>query len=453
MTQQALDLRGSIQIVRRCRKTFWSFFVIGLLIGALYAVLRPPMLTSTALVVLPAAPVPSDQAVASDPGQGVAAYVDTQAVVATSTPVLSTALPRVSPPISLQALRGRIQASILTDSILSISASGTTATQAKDIANAVASSYVGFVTSKRSPMGVVPAKILQPAATASGLTLSEQVALDGLLGGIGGAIAGFTAALAIGRGNRRLTERDAIARSIGAPVLASLQVGHPSDATSWRKLLEDYSPGAVQAWALRNMLQQLGLARGARGGGGHAGGHQPIALTVLSLSSDPKALALGPQLAVFAASLGIPTALVIGPQQDPGSVAALRTACAGAPGGGVTGSGKPLRLVVSESGDFRHPGAAFTVVVTVVDGEDPRMPDAARTTGATVLGVSAGAVTAEQLARAATAAASDGREISGILVADPEPADQTTGRIPRLAPPAPRQMPTRVNDVPTEIRR
>lgn len=450
MSQQALDLRGSIQIVRRHRKIFWSVAAIGLLIGALYAVLRPPMLTSTALVVLPEAPVPSDQSVASGPGQGegAAAYVDTQAVVATSTPVLSAALPGVSPPVSIQALRARTQAATLTDSILEISVSGGTAAQAEAAANAVASSYVGFITSKRSPMGVVPAKILQPASTAIGFTLPEQVALDGLLGGFGGAIAGFTAALAIGRGDRRLTERDAIASSIGAPVLASLQVGHPADATSWGRLLAEYAPGDVEAWALRNVLRQFGLAGDPRGAGGHA----PTALTVLSLSSDPKALALGPQLAVFAASMGIPTALVIGPQQDPGSVAALRTACAATPGAAsMAQMGKPLRLVVSESGDFRQPGAAFTVVVTVVDGEAPRMPDAARA-AATVLGVSAGAVTAAQLARAATAAASDGREIAGILVADPEIADQTTGRIPRLVPPAPRQMPTRVNDV-SEIRR
>ena len=45
---------------------------------------------------------------------------------------------------------------------------------------------------------------------------------------------------------------------------------------------------------------------------------------VLSLSSDPRAIALGPQLAVFAASQGIPTALVIGPQQDATVTATLR---------------------------------------------------------------------------------------------------------------------------------
>ena len=46
-----------------------------------------------------------------------------------------------------------------------------------------------------------------------------------------------------------------------------------------------------------------------------------LSLAVLSLSSDPDALALGPQLAVFAAAQGIPTSLVIGPQQDAAATA------------------------------------------------------------------------------------------------------------------------------------
>jgi capsular polysaccharide biosynthesis protein len=450
MSQQALDLRRSIQIVRRHRKTFWSVLVIGLFIGAFYAVFRPPMLTSTALVVLPEAPVLRDQAAASGTGQGTTAYVDTQAVVASSTPVLSAALPHVSPAMSLQTLRNRTHASTLTDAILSISANGATAVEAETTANAVTSSYVGYVTSSHSPMGYVPAKILQPATTATGIKLPEQVVLDGLLGALAGAIAGYIGALAIGRGDRRLTERDAIANSIGAPVLASVPVGRPSDATSWAKLLAEYAPGPVHAWALRNMLQRFGLVGNAVGNGADAGRYKPTVLTVLSLSSDPKALALGPQLAAFAASLGIPTALVIGPQQDADTVAALRTACTGA--SRTAGREKPLRLMVSGDGQFDQSAAAFAVVVAVVDGQAPHLPDAVRTT-ATVLGVSAGAVTAEQLARAATAVAGDGREIFGILVADPDPADQTTGRIPRLAAPALRQMPTRVEDVPTEIKR
>lgn len=441
MSQQALDLRRSIQIVRRHHKIFWAVLAIGLLTGALYAVMRPPMLTSTALVVLPQAPVSSDQTAAPDTGDGTSAYMDTQAVVASSTPVLSAALPRVSPAMSLQTLHDRIRVTALTDSILSVSATGATAAEAETTANAVARSYTGYISSARSPMGYVTAKVLQSATTASGLKLPEQVIIDGLLGALAGAIAGYVGALAIGRSNRRLAERDAIANSIGAPVLASIPVGRPSGAEAWAKLLNEYVPGPVPAWALRNMLGQFGVADS---------GHVPITLTVLSLASDPKALALGPQLAVYAASLGIPTALAISPQQDAGQVAALRTACAGA---AVTaGPERPLRLMVSNDGGFGQPAVAFTVVVTVIDAQAPRIPDVPRTT-ATVLGVSAGAATAEQLARAATAAAGDGREISGLLVADPEPADQTTGRIPRLAPPARLQMPARAQDIPTETRR
>jgi hypothetical protein len=97
------------------------------------------------------------------------------------------------------------------------------------------------------------------------------------------------------------------------------------------------------------------------------------------------------------------------------------------------------------------PGAALTVVVAVVDGKAPRVADTMRTT-ATMLGVSASTVTAEQLARVAVSAAVDGREIAGILVADPDPADRTTGRVPQVARPGLRRMPTRMTGTTTEIR-
>ena len=80
--------------------------------------------------------------------------------------------------------------------------------------------------------------------------------------------------------------------------------------------------------------------------------------------------------------------------------------------------------------------ATLTVVVAVVDGRTARRCPTTMRTTATVLGVSAGAATAEQLARVAVVAAADGREISGILVADPEPTDRTTGLIQQLPPSA-----------------
>jgi hypothetical protein len=73
-------------------------------------------------------------------------------------------------------------------------------------------------------------------------------------------------------------------------------------------------------------------------------------------------------------------------------------------------------------------------------------------TTATVIGVSAGAATAEQLARVAMSAANDGREIAGIFVADPEPTDATTGRIPKPPRPTHNKLPAQSNDAMTESR-
>ena len=443
MSQQPMDLRRSTQAVRRHKKLFGAVIMLGLLAGAAYAVLKPPMDTSTALVVLPQAAAQSGQSAASGSGS-VGADIATQVVIADSVPVLSAALSHVSPAMSLQTLQSRVQVTSVAGSIISISASGGTVADAETTANAVANSYITYVTASTSPAGQVSARILESATTATKAKVPTRIALYGVLGALAGALIGFVISLTIGRGDRRLVERDAIANSIGVPVLASIPVSHPSDAASWAKLLDEYEPGAVHSWGLSGLLRQFAPPMGG-GNGGRAGG---ASMTVLSLSSDPGALALGPQLAAFAAAQGLPTALVIGPQQDPNVTATLRTACAAA-----SAYRKPLSTVVSDDGRLGQLRAAFVIVVTVVDGRDPHMPDTVRTT-ATILGVSANSATAEQLALAATAAAVDGREIAGILVADPEPGDQTTGRIPRLAsPPAWRQLPTRVMDVPTEIRR
>ena len=82
-----------------------------------------------------------------------------------------------------------------------------------------------------------------------------------LIGALVGALIGVIVSLAIGRSDRRLRARDEIANSIGIPVLASVPVGHPSDAAGWTKLMEDYKPTAVHAWQLRTALQQLGMTK------------------------------------------------------------------------------------------------------------------------------------------------------------------------------------------------
>jgi capsular polysaccharide biosynthesis protein len=432
MNDQPLDLRRSMQLLRRHKFVVAAFAALGLVGGIGLAMLSKPMSTSNALVVLPSS----------------VHNISTQVFITTSDPVLAGAARTMDSHESPAKLRTIIQVKSLTSNIISISAQDKTAAQAEHTANAVARSYVAYIDSPSRPGPSVQARILQPAPNASRPATSRRLLINGSLGVLIGLLIGIIVVLATRRNDRRLQERDEIADAIGIPVLTSIRVGHPADAPGWRKLFEDYQPGVVDAWRLRKTLRQLwpfGVDSGdPRPGSGSS-------LAVLSLSSDPQALALGPQLAVFAASLGIPTTLVVGPQQDPNATAMLRTACATPLD--PSERSRNLRLTVS---DHDHagllPDTGLTVVIAVVDGHTPRVADTMRAT-ATVLAVSAGAVTARQLARVATSAATDGRDIAGTLVANPDPADHTTGRVPQLSRPAQRRMPTRITGPYAETRR
>jgi capsular polysaccharide biosynthesis protein len=419
MSEQALDLRRFVRSVQRHKGLVGIAAAVGLLAGAGLALIVPPALTSKALVVLPRS----------------APNIATQVVIAGSDPVLSRALPKLGPGTSLQALRRDIQVKSPTTYLISINATGSNAAQAEAAANAVAASYIAYVESPSSPMGAIPASMFESATTATGPSTAERLIVYLLLGAVAGALVGAIAALVISRADQRLRGRDEIANSIGLPVLASLPVGHPADAAGWTKLLDNYQPGAVHAWRLRTALKELGIVGPNASNGSNASNGTSASLAVLSLASDPGAFALGPQLAVFAASLGIPTALVIGPQQDTTATATLRTACAVAPLPSSKRSGNLQVAVADDSNGNGKSDAALTVVVTVVDDENPSVADTLRAT-TTVLGVSAGAATAEQLARTAVSAAADGREVAGILLADPDPTDRTTGRVPPLGRPA-----------------
>lgn len=453
MSEKALDLRGSVRIVRRRKRLVGLVAALGLLGGGAYSALHPPLLTSTALIVLPQSTQAAAGAAAANASGGSDAYTATQIVIARSTPVLSAALPSVRPAMSLAALRADIQANSPTGYIISVSAESKIAADAEATANAVANSYITYVNSPDSPIPGVSAHILQSAASASGQSPWATLTLIALAGALGGIIVGAVAALATDRKDRRLWKRDDIANSIGVPVLASFPVRHPKDATGWVELLENYEPAARDAWRIRQALQQLGIGdMGVSNGFLDNGSDGGSSLAILSLSSDPAALALGPQLAVLAASLGIPTALVIGPHEDLAAAATLKAACA-IPASQPSKRPGNLQVVDSDTADFDgQSGAALTVFVAVIDGRTPQMPHMTRTS-MTILGVSAGVATAEQIARVAVSAAADGRGIAGILVADPELADHTTGVVPQLARPTRRRLPTRLSGRTTEIRR
>jgi capsular polysaccharide biosynthesis protein len=421
MDGQALDLKRSAQIVWRLKWLVTAIVVLGFLGGAVYTVLSPPIYQSRAVVALP-----------------LSADINNQAALVTSKPVLASALAGVDRGLSVTTLRDRIYVLSPVAGIITVQAKGNTPAQAIGTANVVARSYIAYVSSGINGVTEpVPAQMFLPATSAAGTTLPWRLFYAAGTGVLAGALIGVIMALAIGRGQRWLRVRDEIADSIGVPVMASVRVGHPAKPAGWTKLLDTYEPEAADAWRLRKVLRELGHAGPAPGDGS--------SVAVLSLASDSKALALGPQLAAFAARQGMAATLVLDSRQDAKVTAALRAACAAA---GTRGPGRPDLAVINPDIEVL-PAGGLVVVVAVVDGRAPRVAATMRAT-ATVLGVTSGAVTAQQLTRVAASAAGDGRDITGILVADPDPDDPTTGRLPQLARLGQLRMPIRTTTAVTE---
>ena len=283
MSQQPLDLRTSLHIARRYRALIGGLAALGLLAGVGYAVLNPPKATGEALVVIPQLTTSSDTAV-TNTGTVITSGSETQVLIAGSDPVLKAALPNISPAMTLAELRAAVVASNPTGAIIAIDGHSTSGAQAVDIANAVAKSYVAYVTVPGSPAGRVNASLLQPAESSTGDNRVEGVLPGALIGVIAGALIGFIVALARGRNERRLRQRDAIANALGVPVLAAMPVMHASDAAAWTRLLDEYEPSVVLAWQLRKLLRQLGIAN-ARDNGEEGG---VVSLAVLTWSSDKR---------------------------------------------------------------------------------------------------------------------------------------------------------------------
>ena len=425
MGGQALDLKRSAQIVWRLKWLVAAILALGFLGGTVYTVVSPAAYQSRALVAIS----PSVDIIS-------------QAAAVTAPPVLASALNGVDRGVPLATLRSRVGVLRVATGLMAVVARASTPGQAISTANVVALSYIAYAAQDNSlATGPVPVQLFQPATSASGTPLPWRLFYAAGAGVLIGLMVGVIVALAVGRGNRRLRERDEIADSIGVPIIASVRVSHPAKPAGWTQLLDAYEPEAADAWRLHKLLRELGHLGLAAG--------DTSSVAVLSLADDRKALALGPQLAAFAAKQGIPATLVLDARQNPEVTAALRAACAAAPGS--PGAGCPDIAVINPDDEAALPTDGLVVVAAVVDGQTPRVANTLRAT-TTVLGVASGAVTAQQLARVAASATGDGRDITGILVADPDPDDPTTGRVPQLARLGQRRMPIRVTTAVTEIR-
>lgn len=410
MSTQELDVKKAWRAVRRHRRVVLAVASLGLLGGLGVAFVQPPMYTATALVVLPPAPASEEE-------------IETQVFIANSEPVLKGAGARLKPSLTAHDLRDRVDIVAITQDVIEIKAHDVAAARASTMANAVAEVYLGFVTTEQRLPGNLGkkagARMLEESTSARGGKVSVHLALYGLLGTLAGGLAGAVVILAVARGDRRLRLRDEIADSVGIPVLASLSSYRAVDVSDWSNLFERYQPTAVDAWSLRKTLHHLNL---------DLKGSTPVSLAVITFAEDSRALPLGPQIAAFATSIGIPTAVVIETNHE--ATSALVESDPTVPS---ALEGSPRRLL----GESTRPGddrsrIALDVELIVVDRDNPQLAGSAHTT-TTVIGLSAGSVTAEELARLVVAAAADDRTIDGLIVADPDPADRTNGRVPASA--------------------
>ena len=137
MTEQALDLRTCLRLARQHKAVVIMAAVLGVLAGAGYTLVNPPLPSTRALVVLP---------------WSAARFISSEVILATSAPVLTAAASHVHPPMTLDALRAHVKSSRMTSEIVSISATGQTGAQAKSAANAVAESYIDYIGRKKSPL-------------------------------------------------------------------------------------------------------------------------------------------------------------------------------------------------------------------------------------------------------------------------------------------------------------
>jgi hypothetical protein len=183
MSQSAPDLRSSRQTPRRYGILVGAAVAASLLAGVVTAAFSPAMVTSTALVALPATTLTSAAAVP----------------IADSDAVLAGALPGLSAGTSLATVRGEVQVTSPRVNVLSVTARAGSAAQAEATANAVAESYIGYAGSAGNPAGHIPALMLQPAMSGSGSAGLMRLLVGALLGVASGVLTGVIAALAYRR--------------------------------------------------------------------------------------------------------------------------------------------------------------------------------------------------------------------------------------------------------------
>jgi len=478
LSEQPLDLKASVAVIWRRRRVVGAVAAIGLLGGLAYGVIQPAMPSAVALVLLPPSGLTTAGTAARDVNTEIA-IAESVPVLSAAGKSLSpaiqpaklkgqvavTALTQDILQVEVRASRAvdaeRLANAVANDYIQYVATSGATSTgNALAGLRAESAQLTQQIQNLQSQINTVSARVtaegasspsgqqdssllgslsnaqreaslnlvnvnnqvvttqLSGAAAAQGTRILQRatsvVASSNLsvftTGGIGlalGLFGGIPIALWRSRRDRRLRLRDEIAGAIAVPVFGSIEAQRHKTAADWTTLLEEYRPSPVDEWNLHQVLVRLASEHVEEGS----------EIRVLSFAGDSAALAAGPQLAMFAEELGVPTNLVCGAHE---AFAPLRAACAARP------TPAPARDPVTS----RAQGYGFdrfgglTVSTVAVDAMRPELDPAP---GVMLLAVSAGFATADFLARLALAALDTGHPIDGVLVVNADASDDTTG--------------------------
>jgi hypothetical protein len=482
------DLRSTFGTLRRGSRLLAAAALVGLAAGAAYALVQPPPLTSTTLVLLPTPALAESST--SD--------VETQVHIALSATVLERAGQAVVPARPARSVKKMVQITAPTSQLIQIQATSTNPDEAKTVSQAVADSYVGYVSNtarevtaaaladlkvRRDDLQAQVKQLQTEIAAAmkrqqnvnpdsaegrkeaqllAGLRtqqadlsvqldkVEDKIATGGLVGSAAGAgtavvqkateasglstlvrlliwaplcavvftILAAVVLLVAARRDARVRLRDEIADAVGSPVLAAMRSMPQRSAAGWSTLLETYEATPVESWAFRQVLR--GLVPENRRVEPRTPGkiEHPGSLSVLSLAGDGRGLAIGPQLAAFTASMGITTRLVAAVGNE--SAAALWAASA-------IEREVPLRRGLYVGDVPKKETIDLSINIVVLDRGKPALGDTC-VSEAMILSVAAGTATEQELARVAVAVDDAGRRIDGIVVADPDRTDPTSGR-------------------------
>ena len=414
MTEQPLNLRESLAAIRRRWILVAVLGLLGLFGGIFYASSHSPLPTAEASILLPTPTATADGTPST--ATKTATYIATSPVILTpagqSLQTSPSARPgRASGPSHSRRRQHRPDRG-----------SGSAVHAGPSPGERGGARYIQY--SKENGLGV--ATVLSPATSVPNAQSTKSLILPGLMGLVVGSLVGTIAILIRARRDHRLRRRDEIAAAIGVPVLASLPADPRKSAADWVKLLESFEPPPTKAWSFNRILHSLVPDDF----------DSQLVIRVLSFAGDGPALAIGPELALFAADAGIPTRLAPDGHQ---SQEFLLMACASLRQAGY--SGRLISFGTTEE-SWDHPLGRPTswddapkplehqLIVSVVT-IDRSHPVLTSFVGPTILAVSSGFAVRDDLARVALAATQDGFDINGIMVINPDPRDSSVGLVPR----------------------